>query len=448
MGEPYPSYVLVTPARNEARHIAGTIRSVIAQTVPPRRWAIVSDGSTDGTDAIVSEYVAAYPWITLVRTPEHPHRDFRAKVRAFNAGYAVLRDVEHDVVGNLDADITFEPDYFESLLARFAEDPRLGVAGTPFVESGTSYDYRFASLEHVSGACQLFRRQCFEEIGGYVPIPGGGVDWVAVTTARMKGWRTRTFIERSCQHHRPMGTASGRVTAWFMRGQQDYYLGGRLLWQVPRACFQMTRRPYIGGGLLLLAGYLSALLTRTPRPVPSALIEFHRREQVDRLRRVLRAGFGRGLQPGRRRMITAYTEAAFQHCVLLERNRSRRSDRPFLLVLVDMQAGLRDGETVRPAVALAALTALSSCVRETDLVGWYRDGRVAGAMLTELRDGLPHEVAALIARRLGAALSGGLASTARLRVTVCCGAGLDTNDRNPCERAEPQPERARCSPSA
>jgi biofilm PGA synthesis N-glycosyltransferase PgaC len=289
MAEPSPTYVLVTPARNEARYIAGTIRSVIAQTVPPRQWVIVSDGSADGTDAIVSGFLAAYPWIRFVRIPERGQRDFGAKVHAFNMGYAALRDVQHDIVGSLDADITFGPDYFEFLLARFAEDPGLGVAGTPFIESGTSYDYRFTSLEHVSGACQLFRRDCFEEIGGYVPIPGGGVDWVAVTTARMKGWRTRTFVERSCCHHRPMGTASGRVKAWYQRGRQDYYLGGRLLWQMLRACFQMTRRPYIGGGALLLAGYLSALLTRTPRPVPLALMKFHRREQMNRLRRVLAA---------------------------------------------------------------------------------------------------------------------------------------------------------------
>jgi hypothetical protein len=126
------------------------------------------------------------------------------------------------VIGNLDADISFEKDYLEFLLEKFAGDARLGVAGTPFVEHGVSYDYRFTSVEHVSGACQLFRRQCFEEIGGYVPVAGGGVDWIAVTTARMKGWRTRTFLEKACQHHRPMGTATaGSFTALYRLGRKD-----------------------------------------------------------------------------------------------------------------------------------------------------------------------------------------------------------------------------------
>src|SRR5256885_513824 len=135
------SYVLITPARNEAALIGGTIRSIINQSVRPFRWIIVSDGSTDGTDEIVRRYVT--------------------------------------------------------------EHPRLGVAGTPFVEDsnhpGThTYDHAFANLEHVSGACQLFRRQCFEEVGGYVPVRGGAIDWIAVTTARMKGWDTRTFTEQVC----------------------------------------------------------------------------------------------------------------------------------------------------------------------------------------------------------------------------------------------------------
>ena len=107
------------------------------------------------------------------------------------------------------------------------------MTGTPFVEGTTSYDFRFTPVEHVSGACQLFRWKCYEEIGGYTPVKGGGIDWIAVTTARMKGWKTRTFVEMVCYHHRPMGTASaGKAIANFRLGQQDYYLGGHPLWQL------------------------------------------------------------------------------------------------------------------------------------------------------------------------------------------------------------------------
>jgi glycosyltransferase involved in cell wall biosynthesis len=282
------TYVLITPARNEERFIEGTIESVIRQTVLPRRWVIVSDGSTDRTDAIVRQYLDVHPWITLVRRPEHLDRHFAAKVQCFNRGLEALPRGDYDIIGNLDADITVEKDHFEFLLDRFAENPRLGVAGAPFVEGDVVYDYRFTNIEHVSGACQLFRRECFEAIGGYVPVAGGGIDWIAVTTARMKGWKTRTFLEKVCHHHRPMGTAgTGTYTALYRLGRKDYALGGHLLWQVFRSGFQMFRKPYVLGGLLLLTGYLAALARRTPRPVSPELIRFHRREQMRRLRHVV-----------------------------------------------------------------------------------------------------------------------------------------------------------------
>lgn len=262
------TYILITPARNEKGFIEQTIQSVASQTVLPRKWIIVSDGSTDGTDEIVRRYLPNCPWMELVRMPEHRDRHFAAKVQCFNAGYEGVRLENADIIGNLDADITMGEDHFQFLLDKFNADQRLGVAGTPFVEETTSYDYRFTTVEHVSGACQLFRRECFEQIGGYVPVKGGGIDWIAVTTARMKGWKTRTFAERVCHHHRPMGTASsGRLRASFKLGQQDYYLGGHPVWQLFRACYQMSRKPYLFGGLLILAGYGSAWITRKQRPV-------------------------------------------------------------------------------------------------------------------------------------------------------------------------------------
>jgi poly-beta-1,6-N-acetyl-D-glucosamine synthase len=113
------SYVLITPARNEEASIGDTIESVISQTVLPKKWVIVSDGSTDRTDAIVREHLSGNPWIDLIRMPEHRDRQFAAKVNSFNAGYAGLRGVDYDIIGNLDADISFEPDYFEFLLSKF-----------------------------------------------------------------------------------------------------------------------------------------------------------------------------------------------------------------------------------------------------------------------------------------------------------------------------------------
>jgi len=283
------TYVLVTPARNEAAFLQQTIRCLVAQTVRPVRWVIVSDGSTDGTDEIVSKYAAEHPWIEQVRTAERQERHFAGKVYAFNAGYVRIKDLPYDVIGNLDADITFDEDYFDFLLRKFAENPQLGVVGTPFREESHQYDHRFTSIEHVSGACQLFRRKCFEEIGGYVPIKIGGVDLVAVLSARMKGWQTRTFPEKTCVHHRRMGTTKrNALVAAFKGGEGDYMLGAHPVWEFARTIYLMTKPPIVLGACLRLGGFVWAMVRRVDKVVPSDLVRFRRREQVRRLRNFIK----------------------------------------------------------------------------------------------------------------------------------------------------------------
>lgn len=280
-------YVLITPARNEAAFIARTIESVVAQTVQPARWVIVSDGSTDGTDDTVRRYTAAHPWIRLVRVPERRERHFAGKVHAFNAGLATVTDIDYDVIASLDADISLSPDHFAFLLSKLEADPRLGLVGAPFNDR-FAYDYRFVSIEHVSGACQVFRRACFEDIGGYVAVKSGGIDHIAVMTARMKGWKTRTFTERACLHHRDIGSAEHSVlVAKFRVGAQDYRLGGHPLWELCRTAYQITRYPVVVGGLAVLAGYLWAAIRGVERSISRELMEFRRREQMQRLRNFL-----------------------------------------------------------------------------------------------------------------------------------------------------------------
>jgi len=281
-----PSYVLVTPARNEEQFIESVIQSVVAQTVRPLKWVIVSDGSTDGTDEIVKRYVLDHEWIELLRMPERKERDFAGKAHAFGAGKCRVDGLTYDVIANLDADITFESDYFEFLLGKLAVDPLLGVVGTPYVETtGERFDYKFTSLEHVSGACQVFRRECYEAIGGYVPIRVGTIDCVAVITARMKGWRTCTFTDKVSYHHRKVGTAQqGPAKANFMTGAMDYVMGNHPLWELFRTAYQMTRKPLVVRGLALGAGFLWASLRKEKRPVSRELVEFHRREQMQRLK--------------------------------------------------------------------------------------------------------------------------------------------------------------------
>jgi len=282
-----PTYILITPARNEAQFIELTIKSVVAQTVRPLKWVIVSDGSTDGTDDIVAKYAAEHDWIELVRMPERRERHFAGKVYAFNAGYAKVKGLTFEAICCLDGDTSFDKDYFAFLLRKLAEDPVLGLVGTAFVEpSQERYDYRFVSIEHVSGCCQLFRRQCFEDIAGYRPVKSGGVDHIAVLMARMKGWRTQTFTGKTCLHHRTMGTAQyGTLAVRFRIGTQDYALGGHPLWELCRMIYQMTKEPVVLGGLVLGAGYFWSLLRRVERPIPREMVEFRRREQMGRLRR-------------------------------------------------------------------------------------------------------------------------------------------------------------------
>ena len=283
-----PKYVLITPARNEADFIELTLKSVVSQTVRPEKWVIVDDGSTDRTAEIIERYSAANPWIDVVHLPERRERSFAGKAHAVSAGRERLGELRYDVIGNLDADVSFEPDYFEFVLQRFSESPRLGCAGTAFSEEGKGYNYEFVGREHVSGMCQMFRRECFDEIGGYAAVKSGGIDLIAVLSARAKGWETRTFTERVFQHHRIQGGALH--AGWKERiyaGKKDYLLGNHPLWELFRGLYQMAHKPYVVGGSLILASYSWNMLRRAERSMPDNLVILRRREQMSRLKAIV-----------------------------------------------------------------------------------------------------------------------------------------------------------------
>jgi poly-beta-1,6-N-acetyl-D-glucosamine synthase len=297
------SYVLITSARNVAGVIENTLTSVVRQTVLPQTWIIVNDGSTDGTDSIVRHYVELFPWIQLLEMPRHDGYDFSAKARCFNAAFARLRGFPFDIVANVDADVSFEADYFDFLLKKFIERPRLGVAGTPMKEGAFDVvEDALFNQNDVFGACQVFRRECLEEIGGYLEIKRG-IDCAAVRMARMKGWETRSFLEKRFIHHRVMSTTECSLWRAFVNhGREDYVLGNHPLWEGLRVLYQMTRRPRVVRGLLMFAGYASAWLQKTEHAIPPDLVRFHRGEQVRRLRGMVSASsvpvFGRRLTRG------------------------------------------------------------------------------------------------------------------------------------------------------
>jgi hypothetical protein len=285
-----PRCVLITPARNEESHLERTILSVVAQTARPMKWVIVNDGSTDSTPAIIDRYAAIHKWIERLDMPSHRDRSFAAKAHCVNAAWKSLAELQFEVIGNIDADVSFEPDYLEFLLKKFLEIPELGVAGTPLQAEG-GYDTSKDSFEgenYVAGPCQLFRRACLEDVGGYVPNKAGGVDWIAVTTARMKGWKTRSFREKRYFHHRSFGTADrGPLAALYSYGEKDYYLGGSPLWEICRVAYRSAKTPVLFGGLALGLGFLSAAIRRVPRPVSPELMRFHRSEQMQKLKAIV-----------------------------------------------------------------------------------------------------------------------------------------------------------------
>ncbi|MDR3554365.1 MAG: glycosyltransferase family 2 protein [Syntrophobacteraceae bacterium] len=282
-------FVLLTAARNEQGFIERTIESVVTQTVAPLRWVIANDGSTDKTPAIIDRYAARYPWIERLDMPEHRDRSFAAKAYCINAAYEHVKQLDFEVIGNLDADVSFDSDFFEFLLPKFVDAPELGIAGTIFHEDG--YDSSVDSFEgenYVAGMCQLFRRACFEDIGGYTPHAPGGVDWIAVMSARMKGWKVRAFREKHFFHHRSMGTAErGSLAALYSYGKKDYYLGNHPLWELLRVIYRLGKKPYLSQGVALGAGYLSAAIHGIHRPISPELMRFHRKEQMRKLRGIL-----------------------------------------------------------------------------------------------------------------------------------------------------------------
>jgi len=287
------SYVLITPARDEATFIRKTLETMVAQTVLPSKWVIVSDGSTDGTDEIVKEFTVKFPWIELLRMPERKERHFAGKVMAFNAGLERVKHLGFDVIGNLDGDSTFEPDYIEYLLEKLSQNPRLGVAGTNYIEDAwdkaLKHDYRFSNIEDVTGQCQLFRRKCFEDIGGYQPSKHGGVDLIATLSARMHGWQTRVFTDKLLFHNRQQGTASiNKFVVEYSNGRKDYLFGSDPIWEICRAAYRIVRKPVILGGCLVFIGYFWAMLTRAKRTAGADMVQFRKKEQMQRLKRIFR----------------------------------------------------------------------------------------------------------------------------------------------------------------
>jgi|SRR5579864_1629402 len=286
------SYVLVTAAYNEGRLIEETIKSVISQSHRPAKWVIVSDGSTDDTDAIVSRYESTHPFIKLYRLTEDHPRNFAAQAHAINSGIAQLSESKFDFIGNLDADITMSESYFADLLQRFRDEPQLGLAGgavTEWCGDGIFRERRDNSTSSVAHAVQLFRRKCFQDIGEQYPaLPFGGPDTYAEVTARMNGWRVKSFSELPVQHHRTTGSAGGMLRSCFRQGRMDHSLGTLPLFELLKVLRRVPVSPYVIGASARFLGFVFAYLSHEPRAVSREFVASFRQEQSSRIRQLLK----------------------------------------------------------------------------------------------------------------------------------------------------------------
>jgi glycosyltransferase involved in cell wall biosynthesis len=283
------SYVLVTAAYNEEKYIERTIQSVVAQSVRPLRWIIVSDASTDRTDELVLKYAKEHPFIVLSRIREDHPRNFTAQVFAINTGFRQLENLKYDFIGNLDADISFGPYYFEQLLKEFHRDRELGLGGGCILEKqdGVFQKRAGTSLVSVAHAVQLFRRSCFESVRPYVPMAHGGPDWIAEVRARQAGWKVATFSDLPVHHYRPTAGAEGLLRGRLRQGRMDYSVGSLFLFEILKCGRRLRESPRILGAAIRFFGYWSSYLRREPLLAPEDFVDYLRREQRRRLRSLL-----------------------------------------------------------------------------------------------------------------------------------------------------------------
>jgi poly-beta-1,6-N-acetyl-D-glucosamine synthase len=281
--------LIISPVRNEAKHIARTARGLAAQTRPPDLWLVVDDGSDDATPQLLRELEAEIDFMRVLSTPTWhtaagPDRlALAAEARAFNCGLGCIDAGEYTHIGKLDGDIELPTDYFERLLAKFAHEPALGIAGGTLLEPGRSGWHSDPNPDyHVRGALKLYSAACFEAIGGIQERLGW--DTIDETYARMKGFLTRSFPELVGLHHRPVGTADGALRGHARHGECAYILHYGLAWVLLRSLKVATNRPIGLSGAAFAYGYVRSALRRQARVDDAQFRRFVRRELRGRLR--------------------------------------------------------------------------------------------------------------------------------------------------------------------
>jgi glycosyltransferase involved in cell wall biosynthesis len=286
---------IVSPCRDEAATLERTIACMAAQTRPPVRWVIVDDGSTDRTPEILAAAAREIPWLRVVRRADRGFRKLGGGViDAFYEGVAAI-DVDYDFVAKMDVDLEFTPSYIETLLEYFRADPNLVAAsGKVFRREGDALVEEFMIDEMVAGQFKFYRRGALEQIGGFVrEVMWDGIDF---HRSRMAGFRTASLADPRLQilHLRLMGSSDMSVYRGRLRwGRGQWFMGSAFPYVLASGLFRAHEKPYLIGGMLIIAGYLRAALQREPR-LPD--LEFRRelrRWQYARLRGLLRGSGAR-----------------------------------------------------------------------------------------------------------------------------------------------------------
>jgi len=276
-------YVIVTPVRDEQRHIATTIAAVASQTILPTEWIIVNDGSTDLTGSILAEHAARFPWIHVIH---RRNRGFRKSgggvVEAFYDGYRAIQNDDWEFIVKLDGDLTFSENYFEKCFHQFRTEPRLGVGGGEIYHvSDTGMKLEANPRFHVRGATKIYRKACWEVIGGLWTAPGW--DTIDEVKANMLGWRTHSFSDLRVLHHRPTGTADGLVSDSVKHGVVCHVSGYHPLFFLASCFRRLSKRPYIISSMAMCYGFLKAYITHIPRVDDTGMIKYLRAQQLRRL---------------------------------------------------------------------------------------------------------------------------------------------------------------------
>jgi glycosyltransferase involved in cell wall biosynthesis len=283
------TYTLITPAHNEEKFLERTIQSVLAQNYKPLRWVIVDDGSSDRTAAIAQTYSAKADFIRTITIHRDGARAFSNKARAFGRGVELLSGMDYDCIGNLDADIEVDPSYFRNMVQSFEHDAKLGITGgMVFTKVGDRFVSGDRTLDSVGGAVQLFRRACFEDVGGYLPLPHGGIDSAAEIIARMKGWEVRKSLEHKAFENRLTGSATATpLKAGYRLGQRFHSIGYGFWFFSLRCLYRVADKPVFLGSCATFLGFLDSVLRRRPVVLPDPVVQYLRSEQREKLRRIL-----------------------------------------------------------------------------------------------------------------------------------------------------------------